>query len=51
MLYCREKALKRPVTGLSVAECVAVSMYTDDGSAKAFYKDFNFATKNKSWKE
>ena len=53
MLDClnRAEALNKSVDGVSNAECIAVLMYTDDGSAKAFYKDFNAATKTKSWKE
>ena len=40
--FIRATNLKKKVLGLSEAECVAVCMYTDDGDAKAFYKDYYY---------
>lgn len=45
----RAKNLNKRVNGLTRAECLVVSMYTDDSSPTAFYREYNTASINRNW--
>lgn len=45
----RAISLNKSVSGLTRAECLVVTMYTDDNDARAFYREYNVASTNRIW--